>query len=350
MKHILVVLFTFLLTVTSCKSNKNEAVPNPPDSTVMTLEFLDSIAASEKIVVDNSDGFFTKLSLADMSIQMKKSDLPDDIEKAKDMYRAMLKSEMSNFEPSEKEFMEEVFASAKSALDALNPNLFPSKIELLKTKTNHYGPNVYYTRDQSIILPENIFENKSLDTELPVMVHEIFHILSRYNDDFRDKMYALIGFYKFDEELILPKAVSDKLLTNPDGVRQDYAIHLKDLTGKVERAIPLILSTKNRYTSSVPSFFGYLNFDLFPLAKLSDDQVTLALNKSGDSALSIEHNADFFELIKDNTQYIIHPDEILADNFMMAVIAHRDNNYEGFSQEGKALIMEVIEILKAFGQ
>jgi len=72
------------------------------------------------------------------------------------------------------------------------------------------------------------------------------------------------------------------------------------------------------------------------------------MKNDGESSLSIEHNADFFKKIKDNTQYIIHPDEIMADNFMMAVIANKDETYEGFSEEGTALLKEVIEILKTF--
>jgi hypothetical protein len=188
----------------------------------------------------------------------------------------------------------------------------------------------------------------SVKAQMPIMLHEIFHILSRYNDDFRDKMYALIGFEKFEESLVLPKYVQDRLLTNPDGARRDYAINLKNDKGEIQRALPLILTKRERYDESMPSFFSYLNFDLFPLIKIAKNQVTLGLNQKGESSLSLEHNADFFKLIKDNTQYIIHPDEILADNFMMAIIAHRDNDYSGFSDGGKKLLMDVIDILKSF--
>jgi len=341
-------LFALSVCLLSCKSNKQDSKVSPALTVDTDLTFLDAQAAGQKITVDQTDGFFDFLSIADMSIQMKKSDMPDNGGDSKLLYQEMLKSEMSDFVPEERAFMQEVFIECKSALDKINPELYPKGIELIKTKTNHYGEDVYYTRDRAIILPENIFKEPSLSSQMPVMLHEIFHILSRYDDDFRDKMYDLISFKRFSEELVLPKEISDKILTNPDGVRRDYAIHLQNEKGEEVRAVPLIMSIRNRYDAKIPVFFGYLNFDLFPLVQLSPNQVTIGMKNDGESALSIEHNADFFKRIKDNTQYIIHPDEIMADNFMMAVIANKDETYDGFSEEGTALLKEVIEILKTY--
>lgn len=338
------------LMLVSCKSNKKEVIKPTVTSVDTNIKFLDATDAAKKIVVDNSDGFFDNLSMADMSIQLRKTDMPNSGGEAKVMYQKMLESEMSDFLPEDRAFMQEVFISAKSAIDKLNPKLYPLNLDLIKTKTNHYGPDVYYTRDEAIVLPDNIFKDKSVKDQMPVMLHEIFHILSRYNPEFRDKMYALIHFEQYKEDLVLPKYVEDRLLTNPDGVRRDFVINLVDESGKSQRALPLIMTKRERYSEEMPSFFSYLNFDLFPLVPISDSQVTIGVNQKGESSLSIEHNADFFKKIKDNTAYIIHPDEIMADNFMMAIIAHRDDNYDGFSDDGKKLLLEVIEILKSFGQ
>ena len=74
----------------------------------------------------------------------------------------MLRSEMEDFTDTDIKFMDEVFASVESALNKINPKLMPDRIELLKTKTNHYGPDVYYTREDAIILPNNIFVKPSV--------------------------------------------------------------------------------------------------------------------------------------------------------------------------------------------
>lgn len=54
----------------------------------------------------------------------------------------------------------------------------------------------------------------------------------------------------------------------------------------------------------------------------------------------------FFSIIGDNTQYIIHPDEIVADNVMLAIIAHTTGDYRSFSKQGKEKIEQVLNILK----
>lgn len=341
-------LLTMAMLLVNCKSSKKEVSTKQTEENSEYLVFLDKEEAAKQICQDATDGFFQSLTITDMSIQLKKEDMPATGGESKVLYQELLRSEMEDFTEDEKAFMEEVFAVAKMELDKINPNLMPSLIELIKTKTNHYGPDVYYTREDAIILPKNIFIEKSLDAQLPVMLHEIFHILSRYNETFKKEMYALIGFSKLEDELVMPKEVYERILTNPDGVRRDYIITLKDEAGKEQKALPLILSTKERYDPAMPTFFSYLSFDLFPLVQLSEKEVTLGLNSTGGSALSIGHNADFFKQIKDNTQYIIHPDEIMADNFMMAVIANKNGNYDGFSEEGKKLLMDVMEILKTF--
>jgi hypothetical protein len=342
-------LFTiFAIAFTNCKSSKNDIGNIEKQTTENYLVFLDKESAAKQICQDATDGFFGSLSIADMSVQLKKSDMPASGGESMLLYKDLLRSDMEDFSASDKVFMEEVFKTTKSALDKINSNLMPSRLELIKTKTNHYGPDVYYTREDAIILPDNIFKDPSIATQMPIMLHEIFHILSRYNEDFRAKMYALIGFSKYDDNLVLPVEISNKLLTNPDGVSRKYAIKLKDDNGDEQLALPLILSTKERYEPSMPSFFAYLSFDLYPLVKISEDEMTLGLNSKGQSSLSIGHNGDFFKQIKDNTQYIIHPDEIMADNFMMAVIASRDNSFDGFSEEGRKLLLDVLEIIKTF--
>ena len=349
LKYLKISLFVLVsLILLNCKSSKKDTTDKKVQESEEYLVFLDKGAAEVQINKDDTDGFFDYMSITDMSIQLKKSDMPESGGESKVLYQDLLRSEMEDFSSDEEKFMEEVFASAKEALDKINPNLLPSRIELIKTKTNHYGRDVYYTREDAIVVPNNIFEEPSIEAQMPIMLHEIFHILSRYNKEFREKMYALIGFESYDEQLVLPKQISDRLLMNPDGVSRRYAINLKDENGKAQLALPLIMSTKDRFEPSMPVFFSYLSFDLFPLIKITNNQVTLGLNKTGGSALSIEHNADFFKQIKDNTQYIIHPDEIMADNFMMAVIANRDESFKGFSEDGTKLLKDVIEILKTF--
>ncbi|MCB0573479.1 MAG: hypothetical protein KDC61_02800, partial [Saprospiraceae bacterium] len=65
------------------------------------------------------------------------------------------------------------------------------------------------------------------------------------------------------------------------------------------------------------------------------------------SILNLNELPDFFRQIKDNTGYIIHPDEVLADNFSFIMIAQGNQAYTAkFSEEGKKLLADVEQILR----
>jgi hypothetical protein len=65
------------------------------------------------------------------------------------------------------------------------------------------------------------------------------------------------------------------------------------------------------------------------------------------STISMDTQPDFFKQIRDNTGYIIHPDEVLADNF--SFIMQELNGAKvsmQFSPAGKQLLKDIYTILK----
>ncbi|MBK8700171.1 MAG: hypothetical protein IPN29_11830 [Saprospiraceae bacterium] len=300
------------------------------------VEFLDSTKATIEITSDDGDNFFQKLTPIDAAIQMKDNTLlvsPAYLESYKDF----LKTQVLSFSDNDKAFLRSVFDEATMSIGKLNPDLIPVKCQLVKIKTGHYGQNVYYTRGNTIFIPENIFINPSREVQLPIMIHELWHVISEQNPGLREQLYELIGFRKHGLEISFPSFMKDRLLTNPDGAKLDYALLLPD--GKW--VLPIILSGKNHYETGNNDFFNYLKFDLYGLTSTG----VVEADKGGNSVLSSENHQEFFNAIKDNTQYIIHPDEIIADNFMLAVLANKNNDYKKFSAEGKGLILEIQKVL-----
>ena len=49
----------------------------------------------------------------------------------------------------------------------------------------------------------------------------------------------------------------------------------------------------------------------------------------------------FFDQIKFNTQYIIHPDEILADNFMILAMHKKYPDRYSLDEQGLALLEQI---------
>lgn len=337
--NLLAILFVFAML--SCKSNSAQSKSAANENAVVT--FIDSISASKAIVDDDEDGFFDNISIIDMAIQLKTEKIYTSRAQALSDYKSYLRTEVMNWTDPEKILLNSIFDSIKVQVQRVNPSLMPDDMRLVKIRTNHYGPDVYYTRGKNIMIPENALNRQGAREMLePVMIHETFHVISRYDRELREKIYALIGFFPHLETLDIPTTITDRWLTNPDGISTDYYIQLTD-GETTAKAIPLILSNKSTFTPTNPSFFNYLQFDLFELEE-STGKIMHGDNLS--TTLTDGMMPGFFEQIKDNTQYIIHPDEIAADNFIYAVTRSNITDSKKFSEEGADLVDRIYKVLE----
>lgn len=324
-------LILLVLVFCTCKNTK---VAQSAGTSMYSLA--DSNATAKALLQEDGEGFFSKIQAIDVAIQLKDNALLQDAAYLS-KYRTSLKAQAASFSSSESQTISEVADEAIALIKSINPDL-PSKFQLCKIKTDHYGKDVYYTRGNAIFIPDNIFSNFKKEEQLPIVLHELWHVISEANPTMREKMYGLIGFSKHHKQINYPAALKKMLLTNPDGAHDDYAIALKG--GKL--ALPIILSGKEKFDAANPSLFNHLKFELYGI----DDKGNIEMNADLSSRLTNEQQASFFAKIKDNTQYIIHPDEIIADNVMLAVLAKKSGDYSKFNAQGKILIEEVLSVLK----
>lgn len=313
--------------------------------------FLDSLESARAIVQDEDEGFFSKISPLDMAIQMGRP-LPDTFSREDLLadYRTFLQRDVESFQEEEQKLMEAAFRKAFALTEKLRPGLFPPNMRLIKTKGLHYGPSVYYTRENCIIIPENEIQQGNLGGLTRVMLHEIFHIYSRYHPEEREALYRLIGFEPIREPLSIPDTLARRLLLNPDGINTGYAITLQIPGDSLPvRAIPLIVSGPPNYTPALPQFFAYLDFGLFPIVEGPEGYRAATRGGYGSPLPPPARIPGFFEQIGDNTNYIIHPDEILADNFVFLVLAQTgepDFALSNYSERGQEILRGVERVLK----
>lgn len=334
-----VLLFAISLTFTavSCKTIQGG---QQSDQRPSIVTFPDSIQASQFIISEDESAFFGELRPLELEIQMKISD--DRV--TLDTFKQFLQTQVSDWTIDEKIQLYELVEDVKRLCDTLSPRLFPSGLKLIKIKTEHYGPDVFYTKGQSIFVPENIFRKFNGDRFFPILVHELFHIISRYHPEWRHELYALIGFRPSEKPVELNDFLSMRKLSNPDALSHHYYIVLENECVQY-KVIPLIFSKYDGYSPQHPSFFDYLSFDMFELME-PEGKYLAVTNERGATTIPSEAMDSFFAQIKDNTRYIIHPEEIMADNFMLALLAYSSGDYKKFSKEGKDLIDRVTAILK----
>jgi hypothetical protein len=192
---------------------------------------------------------------------------------------------------------------------------FPKTIQFVHTTGKEEG-GAAYCRGNAIVLPIKVMSRSPKQLE-HLLTHELFHVLSSHNPKLRQKLYAIVGFQPCGE-VAVPESFVNRKLTNPDAPTIDHAITLL-VNGEKQHAVPILYASVENYDpTSGKSFFSFLEFRLMLVTTRGNK--TLPLMRDNEPVLVDPRKLPaYFEQIGRNTGYIIHPEEILADNFMHLV-------------------------------
>ena len=223
---------------------------------------------------------------------------------------ALIPKEVLTWREKEKTRIKDIAAEIDAKAKELGWDLrLPDTIYIVKTSGNEEGGAEGYTRSNYIVLKEEAVRGKEKALE-HLLSHELFHIISRANPKLRAELYALIGF-NIMTPIKYPEEIADLRITNPDATQTDTYISLK-LDGKEQDAM-MVLYAKDEYSGG--SFFEYLQIGFLAL----DENQQVLMEDGAAKIYGLREAKGFFEQIGRNTQYIIHPEEILAENFSMAL-------------------------------
>ena len=144
-----------------------------------------------------------------------------------------------------------------------------------------------------------------------IVAHELFHCLTRNHPDFRHDMYALLGFTVEDADYVFAPEVQERIISNPDvGHHNSHAAF--DIDGEMKECV--VVFTTKPFEKPGDSFFDEMVTGLVPI----DD---LSVMYTSDEA------ANFWDVFGRNTDYVIDPEETLADNFAYTLIYGPDREY-----------------------
>ena len=307
-------------------------------------------AARRQVIKDTSEGYFEKVMSLEMSIQLQAERAEEDRLAILPDYQAFLQEDVQPFTPSEEAAVRAVMDQALDMCRAIDPNLSLPPIHLIKTAGKYYGASVFYTRDNAIVIPAPLVPQQiddDTDAFLSTMLHEIFHIYSRYNTDKRDALYARLGFDRLPN-LQLSEFLQKRVLYNPDGVDLRYSITVTDQTGRSFEAVPVIYSRYKQFNTEQPRFFSHLAFQLFEVQNIDGTWTVVNPN----TGYSIDEITGFWEQVERNTQYNIHPDELCADNFVLLARskATKGANLAKLTPSGRQLVYDMEAIITGNNQ
>ena len=218
----------------------------------------------------------------------------------------------------EKNRAEAAVKNLTARLKDYNLNL-PTKIVLIKTTGKEEG-GAAYCRGDAIVLPQNLLNSRGGNLE-QLIAHELFHIFTKNNLKSREALYSAINFKRCEGKTELPKKLLDMEITNPDVPAQRYYVEVEH-EGENIKVVPMI-TIPNFDASKNRPFFSYLKLELVEVEKAENGYSYVRKEDNEPVVFTPQELPDYFKKVGENTSYVIHPEEILADNFALMVMGRQ---------------------------
>ncbi|RIK72588.1 MAG: hypothetical protein DCC67_19065 [Planctomycetota bacterium] len=261
------------------------------------------------------DDFVQRMSPFDRAARLK-----TDAEVSEQQYLQFVARNVLSWEDENREKMHRVVAAVAPQIAELRLPL-PPKIYLVRTSGEEEG-GAFYTRGAAIVFPTKRLAD-SADSLAKAFCHELFHVLSRAQPQLRQALYGAIG-YQPCNEVDLPGDLAARKITNPDAPRIDQCIELA-IDGQQQWAVPVLYSRSRQYDPRQGGrFFRYLEFRFLAVERDAQGKASPLLRDGQPVLIEPDEAGGLFEQIGRNTQYIIHPEEVIADNFALLVMGKRN--------------------------
>jgi len=308
----------------------------PTDKSILWLDskhqvtLLDSAATAAALLADSSDSYFERVTLRDMQWQMRATTPDSQRQAVLERYQAWLPAEAADFSSQELLLVSAALRRAHRMMMDQLPGLFPASCQLARIRGLAYGPDAYFTRGDVIFIAPGVLATNDPDQLADILVHEVWHLISRASlykaglagpdsyfpkpSSLRDKTYAAVGFTRLQGRLSLSAADSAELVLNPDATFNDWAIPLQAAGDTALRHyLPLLrLSATMQETGPERSIANAVGIAYCPLSPTQDGwQTSLA------EARDLSSDPAFLFRTGGNTSYILHPEEIVAENMLL---------------------------------
>ena len=325
---IVFILAAVMIVLSACNSSPKAA------STKLKYRFA-SKEEGRKLLLSNQD-YYKGFTQNDLDFRMQKKNA------SMDEYLAYAGEQVLDFTDEERALIDSYFASMEETLEKNGCTLPPlDEIVLVKTTMKEEGGAGGYTHGTQIYINAEAIggalssdeENKEyyLNYLYLFFWHELFHCLTRCNPEFREKMYDLIHFTVVDEDFPLPQSVKEYHISNPDVEHHDSYASFK-IEGEDKDCFVDFITTKH-FEKEGETFFDFATTALIPI--------------DGTDVYYTPDQADNFdEVFGKNTDYVVDPEECMADNFTFAMLYGKDGP-EGKGYPTPEIIEGILSYFKA---
>lgn len=310
-------------SVTNEMPNENSTVPEnsapPSNSGTIAYRFAD---AQEGIALRmENEHYFENLTQNDLDYRTGKrgASLED--------FKELAQQQGDTFTDEEKQVIADSITRIEARFKEIGFH-YPANSDIIFVKNkmgDEFGAVAYTQGNQIYLEGENLDFMKDIPGLLDGMiVHELFHVLSRNNPDLRQALYDVFGFTIAEEPNFTPE-IRAILGSNPDVEKFDsYATFMID--GKPTKAVVVTL-LKTPYSA------GQNLFDHFSTGIIPYD--------APDRYYTIDDVSNFWDVFGENSAYVITTEEAVADNFTSAVVYGMD----GRKYKNPEIIQNILNVL-----
>jgi hypothetical protein len=236
-----------------------------------------------------------------------------------------------NWTEKEKKKLNVIFKKIKQ-LGADYNLLLPKTIYIIQTTGEEEGNSSYTRGLNAIIIPKNnilpeddewtslVFpENKDddenvLDEQLMFwFLYELFQIYCKNNPDIKEKLCNIIGYYKTGI-LKLPPEIEKRKITFPDVIYNTY--YFKGIVENKEIYLMPWFFAGSKFNEQRSSIFtDYMRLGYLVVSP--GEECTPVMENEKIQFIKKDNISNYLDMVGYNTIYDSHPEEILAENFIL---------------------------------
>lgn len=255
------------------------------------------------------DEYLSTVTAGDVSIWLRRPGSGRDV----DALAQYLAGNVLPWSPEERARLDAMIARVSPRLADLAPWL-PERVQIARFRTES-SSGADFTRGDTIFLSSLKPTDDAMDERF---FHELFHIISRSHEARRREFYAIVGF-EVCTPLVLDDALRAHVLTNPDAPIVEYASQVQ-INNRTVWATPLMVADLTRYTPR-SDLFDHVELQFLALSR---DASGRCVADASSTLTQAELGAAVVARAGGNTNYVLHPEELVADNFAQMMMGRRD--------------------------
>lgn len=315
--RILLTYVVFLFLLTSACIGQNQPL-EPIEVKAQSFERYNLCEGSDvafisgqlaKTLLEQNDAYIQSLSQLDCKCLCGSNS-----DAGKKKYINQLQSEVLNWSERERNRIKASCDLFRNSMNQLKLNL-PKTIYLIKVYDGAYQ-SLAFTRLSFIVFTRAMLRSDMLVDH--VFPHEVGHVHSRYNPKLAEKLYNLIEFH-CEGPLKLTEDLQDKRLSNPDYTEDTFNIEVTvnhgALKGETVTVFPIVTGNDKNIEEGWEDFYTLYGEGFKLLVAERKDWYFVPKIINGRPVMLDAYDTNIEEIIKNNTDYIHGPEEVMAENF-----------------------------------